>query len=119
MREPAVESAAQARASARIVEIVGRLIERALRSRVRYRYVHPQVLRDEGGWRIVSPCCSRKIDAVGGVIDIALLQRSEPAGWRLFSRDHARGVWVAQEESDLLQDLLDAICLDPQHLFWP
>jgi len=102
-----------------IVEIVGRLIERALRNRVRYRYVHPRVFRDEAGWRIVSPCCSRNVDPAGGLIDIALLQRIGYVGWRLFSRDHDGGAWVMQEESDQIQDLLDAICLDPKRIFWP
>ncbi len=95
-----------------------RRIERALRERVRYRYVRPQVLRELDGWRIVSPCCSRNVDSRGGVIDIAWL-RAQPPVWHLYSRDHARRVWVEQEHSEHLVELLDAICLDPKRVFWP
>jgi len=95
-----------------------RRIERALRQRVRYRYVRPQVVREIDGWRIVSPCCSRNIDAQGGVIDIAWL-RNDPPNWRLYARDHARGIWVEFEQSEKLIELLDAICLDAQRKFWP
>ena len=105
-------------ALAPVFEITDRMIRRALRHRVRYRYVQPSVLRDAQGWRIVSPCCSRNADPDGGVIDIALLQRLG-GGWRLYSRDHAASAWVAHEESEELQDLLDTLCLDPQRLFWP
>jgi hypothetical protein len=103
---------------ARILEIDGRRIERALRDRVRYRYVRPQVRREAEGWRIVSPCCSRNVDTEGGMIDIALLQ-PVPAGWRLYARDHEQDCWHEYEESDKLYDLLDAICLDPLRVFWP
>jgi hypothetical protein len=119
MAESNAARAPKPRTSARIVEIAGRLIERALRNRVRYRYVRPRVLRDDLGWRVVSPCCSRNVDSAGGVIDIALLQPSGPVGWRLYSRDHAGGAWVPRDESDRIQDLLDAICLDPERVFWP
>ena len=43
-------------------------IERALAKRARYRYVLPRVLPEARGYRIESPCCSRNIDAEGGVI---------------------------------------------------
>jgi len=119
MAEYNVAQAAKPPASARVIEIVGRLIERALRNRVRYRYVRPEVLREEAGWRIVSPCCSRNVDPAGGLIDIALLQRSGASGWTLTSRDRAGGTWVAQDESDQIQDLLDQVCLDPKRVFWP
>lgn len=105
-------------ACARVLEVDGRRIERALRHRVRYRYVTPRVLRETEGWRIVSPCCSRNIDSEGGVIDIALLV-AEPPLWHLFARDHKRGLWVQYEQSERLAELLDALCLDPQRVFWP
>jgi hypothetical protein len=103
---------------ARVLSIDSRRILRALRHRVRYRYVQPEVVRDEAGWRIVSPCCSRNVDTSGGVIDIALLRFEAPL-WRLCARDHALGTWVDVEESEQLSDLLDAICLDPKRQFWP
>ncbi len=103
---------------ARVLEIDGRRILRALRHRVRYRYVQPRVVRDAEGWRIVSPCCSRNVDAGGGLIDIALL-RPEAGGWRLFARDHQRATWIEQERSEQIHDLLDLLCLDPQRVFWP
>src|SRR5665647_817969 len=37
-------------------------LERALRERVRYRYVQPRVLREGESFRIQSPCCSRNVD---------------------------------------------------------
>lgn len=90
----------------------------ALRTRVRYRYVQPVVMPATRGWRIVSPCCSRKVDPDGGVIDIAWF---EPVahGWRLHARDHARGRWVVHAEAAQLADLLDAVRTDPTRVFWP
>ena len=105
-------------APARVFDMDRRRVERALRQRVRYRYVRPMVVREVDGWRIVSPCCSRNIDAQGGLIDIAWL-RSEPPIWRLYARDHAHGIWVEHERSGQLLELLDVICLDPQRVFWP
>ena len=104
--------------SALVLDMDRRRIERALRQRVRYRYVRPMVVRELDGWRIVSPCCSRNIDAQGGLIDIAWLC-NEPPIWRLYARDHARAIWVEHERSQQLLDLLDVICLDPQRVFWP
>ena len=103
---------------ARVLDIDKRRIERALRQRVRYRYVRPLVVREVDGWRIVSPCCSRNIDAQGGVIDIAWL-RNDPPVWRLYARNHAHSNWVEYERSEKIVELLDAICLDPQRVFWP
>ena len=114
-RQPAGEGA---RPPARVLEIDGRRIERALRHRVRYRYVHPRVVRAAEGWLIQSPCCSRNVDARGGLIDIALL-RPEGEGWRLYARDHDHSAWVEQERSAQIHDLLDLLCLDPQRVFWP
>ena len=96
-------------------------ILRALKSRLRYRYVKPQVLREGQGWRIVSPCCSRNVDPDGGIIDIALLapKRGLNGGWRLMARDHTLAVWVPHSEAPRLDDLLEAVCQDPQRVFWP
>jgi hypothetical protein len=94
-------------------------IDRALRQRVRYRYVQPTVSRHElGGWVVSSPCCSRNIDPTGGVIDIAWLEPLDDA-WALYFRDHVRDQWVLHDESRHLQPLLDEICLDPTRVFWP
>ena len=105
-------------------------LERALRERVRYRYVQPSVLREGENFRVQSPCCSRNVDAKGGLIDIALLQpvaapvdgkaSIQPLqGWRLFSRNHLRASWESRYEDQQLDDLLDLLCLDPDRLFWP
>lgn len=102
-----------------VVSLEQTRIQRALRERVRYRYVQPQVLREGSGWRIASPCCSRNVDPAGGVIDVAWLQRLPRGGWRLHARDHARDAWLRHSESDQLVELLDTICLDPERLFWP
>jgi hypothetical protein len=90
----------------------------ALRERARYRYVQPVVVRAARGWRVVSPCCSRNVDADGGVIDIAWFEPTG-RGWRLHARDHARGGWVAHAEAPQLADLFDALCRDPARVFWP
>lgn len=96
-------------------------IERALRQRVRYRYVQPQIergTRGEEGWIITSPCCSRNIDPTGGVIDIARIEPVEGA-WALYFKDHVHDRWVLHDESRHLQPLLDEICVDPMRVFWP
>jgi hypothetical protein len=94
-------------------------IERALRQRVRYRYVQPHVERaDGGGWVVKSPCCSRNIDPTGGVIDIAWVEPVEEA-WALYFKDHIHDRWVLHDESRHLQPLLDEICADPMRVFWP
>lgn len=115
---PAATAPAAHAQAARVFDMDRGRIERALRQRVRYRYVRPQVMREVDGWRIVSPCCSRNVDADGGLIDIAWL-RNDPPLWRLYARDHAHAIWVEHERSEQLCELLDAICLDPQRLFWP
>lgn len=97
-------------------------LERALRERVRYRYVEPRVLREGESFRIQSPCCSRNIDPSGGLIDIALLTPG-PVGatndWSLSARDHAAGVWRACLSDAPLELLLDALCVDSERQFWP
>lgn len=94
-------------------------IGRALRNRVRYRYVHPNVTREPDGYRIESPCCSRNVDPVGGVIDIAWLAQGADGLWRLYSRDHALRRWVEQNASEDLPALLDVLCVDAARVFWP
>ena len=109
----------QARRPASIHDMDKVRIERALRHRVRYRYVQPQLERaEEGGWVITSPCCSRNIDPTGGVIEIAWVEPVEDA-WALYFRDHVHERWVLHDESRHLQPLLDEICLDPMRVFWP
>lgn len=109
----------QARQPARIHDLDRVRIERALRHRVRYRYVQPQIERAEwGGWVITSPCCSRNIDPNGGVIDIAWVEPVEDA-WALYFKDHVHDRWVLHDESRHLQPLLDEICVDPMRVFWP
>ncbi|MCX7257896.1 MAG: hypothetical protein NTZ64_14575 [Polaromonas sp.] len=103
-------------------------LQRALRERVRYRYVEPLVLREGESFRIQSPCCSRNVDPSGGLIDIALLTPG-PVGadgvagaggdWSLSARDHAAGVWRACLSDAPLELLLDALCVDSERQFWP
>jgi len=93
-------------------------IERALRNRVRYKYVQPAIERAEVGWVITSPCCSRNIDPTGGVIEIAWVEPGEGA-WAVYFKDHVHDRWVLHDESRHLQPLLDEICLDPMRVFWP
>jgi len=102
-----------------LVDLTLRQIERALRERTRYRYVSPRVLREGQGFRIESPCCSRNVDTTGGVIDIAWLTRDEDGVWRLSARDHALHRWMLQHESTDLAELLDALCIDRERVFWP
>jgi hypothetical protein len=93
-------------------------IERALRHRVRYRYVQPDVHKVADGWVITSPCCSRNIDPSGGVIDVAWLELLDD-GWALYFKDHVHERWMLHDESNQLQALLDEICLDTTRVFWP
>jgi hypothetical protein len=94
-------------------------IERALAARKRYRYVTPSVTRAAGGYRIESPCCSRNIDAEGGVIDVALINYREDEGiWVLYRKDHGRGAWEFESAYGRLNDLLDRLTTDPDRQFW-
>jgi hypothetical protein len=99
-------------------ELLRRRVLRALERRERYRYVRPEVQASGEGWVVTSPCCSRNIDPDGGVIDIALLQRSA-GGWILSRRDHAGARWVRHSKGARLDTLLDVLCEDPQRVFWP
>jgi hypothetical protein len=115
-----VKTAAQATApaSAKVLDLVVRRVEQALRERVRYRYVQPRVWREGGGFRIQSPCCSRKVDPTGGLIDIALLVPHEGSHWCLCARDHAHNTWEPRHQDTSLEVLLDLLCLDSEHQFW-
>lgn len=109
--------AAPVRAVSSPPQLLQRRIERALRGRTRYRYVQPQVLNEEQGWRIVSPCCSRRIDPDGGLIEIAWLQRLGPSDWRLHAREHEAARWRGVLDGRL-DELLAHLAADPLHEFW-
>ncbi|MBC9876496.1 hypothetical protein G8O24_03930 [Bradyrhizobium sp. INPA01-394B] len=100
-------------------ELDSRRIERALRSRQRYRYVSPNVEGVAGGYLIQSPCCSRNIDTEGGVIEIALLHYDgASATWQLLRKDHERGVWVLHSIHQQLASVTDVLNADPERVFW-
>jgi hypothetical protein len=100
-------------------ELDCRRIERALQSRQRYRYVSPNVSGVAGGYLIESPCCSRNIDAEGGVIDVALLHHDGASGtWHLFRKDHERGVWVLHSTHQRIVSVTNVLNADPERVFW-
>ena len=105
--------------SGQVHDLLQYRLERALRERVRYRYVKPNVLVEGDSYRIQSPCCSRKVDPSGGLIDIALLVPHEGNRWCLCSRDHAGNTWVARFQDESLDAVLDLLCVDSEHQFWP
>lgn len=107
------------RVEAQVVGFMRPFIERALKDRVRYRYVQPTVLQDDGGFRIQAPCCSRNVDPEGGVIDIALLTSAPDGSWSLQVRDHAAGTWQPHAEGLSLGEALDTVCIDAERKFWP
>jgi hypothetical protein len=94
-------------------------IERSLKSRRRYRYVSPIVTPAFGGYRIVSPCCSRNIDPDGGVVDVALIcHDQEHALWKLFWKNHLKGDWELHSVHERLIRALEALNADPERMFW-
>ena len=103
----------------RLYDFTRHQVEHALRQRARYRYVQPRVLREDDGLRIESPCCSRNVDSEGGVIDIARLTQNAAGVWCLHARDHVAARWTPRLESGNLTDLLDALCVDADRVFWP
>ena len=105
--------------SSQVVGFMQPFIERALKDRVRYRYVQPRVLHEGEGFRIEAPCCSRNIDVEGGVIDIALLTPAGDGRWSLRVRDHAAACWMLYEEALSLGEALDLVCVDAERRFWP
>jgi hypothetical protein len=98
-------------------ELNYRRVVRALRARMRYRYVRPELRRVGYGFVVRSPCCSRNVDADGGVIDIAWIERTDH-GWRLHHRDHTARRWTLVVDGPL-PHLLELLCTDPERLFWP
>jgi hypothetical protein len=94
-------------------------IERALAKRARYRYVSPRVLPEVRGYRIESPCCSRNIDAEGGVIDVALIEYDEDKhAWHLYRRDHNAEAWELYSQHLRLAELLEHLNTDPDRKIW-
>jgi hypothetical protein len=100
-------------------ELDRKRIERALGSRRRYRYVSPQVNCVPGGYQVESPCCSRNIDAEGGVIDVALLHHDAASGyWKLFRKDHRAGTWELHGVHQRLATATAILNDDPERVFW-
>ncbi|MDO9708903.1 DUF3024 domain-containing protein [Paracraurococcus lichenis] len=96
-----------------------RRIERVLSRRKRYRYVTPKIAATADGYRIESPCCSRSVDAEGGIIDVALLRHDDAAArWTLWRKDHAAGAWLAHSSWQDLNALLAWLNEDPGREFW-
>lgn len=93
-------------------------VERAIAQRARYLYVTPMLHVVEGGFRIESPCCSRRVNAEGGVIDIALLLCPQPGDWMLYSKDHSTSKWLLHGRYKWLCELLEELKTDPQQKFW-
>lgn len=102
-----------------VLDMVQARIARALGGRSRYRYVRPRVLPEAGGWKIVSPNCSRNIDPAGGEIEIAWLLPASGGLWLLHARDHAQGCWRLQAAGLSLADALQRLCEDPLRVYWP
>ena len=96
-----------------------RRILRLLEKRARYRYVMALVDTCENGYRIQSPCCSRKIDAAGGVIDIAWLEYDPLLNaWNLYRKDHGLNCWQFYLRVPRLGEAIDRLNLDPERVFW-
>jgi hypothetical protein len=93
-------------------------IERAVAARKRYRFVRAAVRPAEGGLRIESPCCSRRVDQNGGVVNIALLHYRKPGVWQLYRRDHEVAEWFLYRTYEKLGDLLEELRTDARQLFW-
>lgn len=100
-------------------ELDRKRIERAIKTRKRYRYVTPEVRPTADGYHIVSPCCSRNVDPEGGVIDIAqLVFREDRQCWWLYYKDHEINHWIRQGEYPSLPPILDLLTDDPDRRFW-
>ncbi len=93
-------------------------VERAIQQRTRYLYVTPALHLVEGGFHIESPCCSRRVDAEGGMVDIALLLCPQPGTWMLNSKDHSTAKWLLHGTYKWLCDLLEELKKDSQQKFW-
>ena len=70
-----------------------------------------------GGYRIVSPCCSRNIDLNGGLIDIARIEW-EAGVWRLYSMNHACAQWLMHSQVSRLERLMEGLNDDSKGVFW-
>ncbi|MFB9267582.1 DUF3024 domain-containing protein [Bradyrhizobium erythrophlei] len=100
-------------------ELDRKRIERGLSSRRHYRYVSPSVTPVRGGYLIESPCCSHNIDKNGGRIDVALIHYDAVSGiWKLFWKNHARGIWEFYSIYHRLTSAVDELNTDPERLFW-
>lgn len=100
-------------------EVDCRRIERAIEKRTRYRYVHPSVQPIENGYCVRSPCCSRKVDPDGGMVDVALVQYAQGfRPWQLHRKVHSANEWLLHAEYERLGDLLEQLNADPQRAFW-
>ena len=121
MARPApAPSAAVPQPSLQPNELDRRRIVRALAGRTRYRYVSPTVELTRDGYLIRSPCCSRRIDPDGGVVDVARLEyvAGQVPPWNLYSKNHVRGQWLLHASYARLQELLELLNADPHRLFW-
>jgi hypothetical protein len=114
-RSPADESTG----SAAVLSLDRSRIERALSSRTRYKYVKPAVVAEAAGWKIVSPNCSRSVDASGGAIDIAWFEPEPDGAWRLHARDHQLAQWRLRAAGLTLPAALALVLRDPEREFWP
>jgi hypothetical protein len=93
-------------------------IQLAVAARKRYRFVKAAVRPAEGGFRIESPCCSRRVDPNGGVVNIALLLYREPGVWQLYGMDRETAGWLLHRTYEKLGDLLEELKTDAGQLFW-
>jgi hypothetical protein len=94
-------------------------ITRALAGRERYRYVLPEVMPAVSGYVVRSPCCSRRPDPDGGVVDIARLVWNEGGNcWLLYRKQHDDDAWVEDSAFSRLGDALARLNADPDHVFW-
>ncbi|WP_271606517.1 MULTISPECIES: DUF3024 domain-containing protein [unclassified Bradyrhizobium] len=100
-------------------ELDRKRIERGLSSRRRYLYVSPNVTPVRGGYLVESPCCSRNITEDGALIDVALILYDTVSGvWKLFRKNHARGIWEFYSLCHRLTSAIDELNADPERLFW-
>jgi hypothetical protein len=101
-------------------ELDRRRIVRNLVTRRRYRYVSPVVHAIKRGYLIESPCCSRRVDPEGGIVDVAWLEHvpGRELPWNLYRKDHANRRWELHGTYARLQDMLELLNLDPQRQFW-
>jgi hypothetical protein len=105
--------------AAQVVGFMRPFIERALKDRVRYRYVQPTVMQEGEGFRIEAPCCSRNVDPEGGVIPIARLVPAPDGRWSLQAHDHVAAEWRVHADGLSLGEALDTLCVDAERRFWP